>query len=151
MTERLVVLLSGPNLTLLGEREPQIYGHETLADHVATATEAAERLGFALEHHQADDEASLVRAAHAARGRAAAIVVNAGALSHYGWSLRDALAAFEGPILELHLSNPYAREPWRHQSVLGGVADGQVAGLGGIGYRLAVEGAVALVTRSAGE
>ena len=143
-----ILLLSGPNLTLLGERQPLIYGSETLADHVARARLAAGQHEMSLEHKQSDEEAALVAAVHAARGRVAAIVVNAGALSHYGWSLRDALACFEGPIVELHLSNPDARESWRHTSVLSPVVDGAVAGFGGLGYELAIEAAARLVVAS---
>jgi 3-dehydroquinate dehydratase-2 len=141
----LVLLLSGPNLNLLGEREPQFYGHETLDDHVARARQTAERRGLSLEHQQSNAEADLVNAVHAARGRAAAIIVNAGALSHYGWSLHDALAAFEGPIIELHLSNPDAREPWRRTSVVTPVATGTISGLRGHGYELAVEAVARLL------
>ena len=141
----LVLLLSGPNLTLLGEREPTVYGPATLADHVATASAAAAAAGLALEHVQGDAEADLVRAVHAARGRVAAIVVNPGALTHYGWSLSDALAAFDGPVVELHLSNPDAREPWRRTSVVSPVAAGTIAGFGGHGYRLAVAAVAALL------
>lgn len=139
MSPSLVLLLSGPNLDLLGERQPEIYGTATLADHVATATAEAERHGLALEHLQSNHEGELVEAIHGARGRAAAIVINAGALTHYGWSLHDALAAFEGPIVELHLSHPGGREPWRHTSVIAPVASGTVAGFGGDGYRLALD------------
>ena len=106
MTEPVVLLLSGPNLGLLGEREPSVYGTATLADHVRRAEGAARRQGFLLEHVQSEHEGDLVAAVHGARGRVAAIVVNAGALSHYGWSLHDALAAFDGKIVELHLSHP---------------------------------------------
>jgi 3-dehydroquinate dehydratase-2 len=144
--EPLIVLISGPNLTLLGERQPLIYGSATLADHAALAATTAAGLGYDLEHCQSDSEAALVAAVHAARGRASALVVNAAALTHYGWSFRDALATFEGPIVELHLTNPYAREPWRHTSVLTGVCDGSISGFGAVGYRLAVEAAHALVT-----
>jgi 3-dehydroquinate dehydratase II len=134
----LVVLLSGPNLDLLGERQPEVYGPERLADHVAAATDEAGRVGLTLEHAQTNHEGDLIEMVHDARGRAAAIIVNAGALSHYSWSLHDALAAFDGVVIELHLSNPAAREPWRHTSVLAGVCDGSIAGFGGLGYRLAV-------------
>jgi 3-dehydroquinate dehydratase-2 len=136
---RLVLMLSGPNLNLLGEREPATYGHETLDDHVATATKAAAEAGFDVEHHQSNSEAALVDLVHRARGRAAAIVINPGALTHYGWSLHDALAAFEGPIVEVHLSNPEARELWRRTSVVAPVAAASICGLGGYGYRLAME------------
>lgn len=141
----LVLLLSGPNLDLLGQREPAIYGPETLDDHVAAAAETAERCGLALEHHQSNSEAVLVEHIHSARGRAAAIIINPGALGHYGWSLHDALAAFDGPVIELHLSNPDAREPWRRTSVVAPVATGCISGIGGVGYRLAVEAIVALL------
>ena len=120
----LVLLLSGPNLNLLGEREPAVYGTDTLADHVARAEAAAARHGLDLEHLQSNHEGELVEAVHAARGRADALVINAGALSHTSWSLHDAVAAFDGPVVELHLSNPAAREPFRHTSVLAPVAVG---------------------------
>lgn len=141
----IVLLLSGPNLNLLGEREPLIYGPETLADHVATATGAAKSHGLELEHLQSNSEGELVDAIHSARGRCAAIVINAAALTHYGWSIHDALAAFDGPIVELHLSNPIRRESWRHTSVVSPVATATVSGFGGIGYRLAIEGVAELL------
>lgn len=134
-----VLLLSGPNLNLLGIREPDIYGAATLDDHVATATAVASDLGLELEHLQSNYEGALVEAVHGAQGRVAAVIVNAAALTHYSWSLRDALAAFEGPVVELHLSNTAAREPWRHISVVTPVATGVISGFGGHGYRLAVE------------
>jgi 3-dehydroquinate dehydratase II len=143
----LVLLLNGPNLNLLGEREPAVYGTATLADHVATATTAAEAGGLALEHLQSNAEADLVEAVHGARGRCAAVIVNAGAFTHYSWALHDALAAFDGPVVELHLSNPASRESWRHTSVVAPVATGVVAGFGGHGYRLAVEAVAALLAR----
>jgi 3-dehydroquinate dehydratase-2 len=134
----LVVLLSGPNLNLLGEREPALYGTATLADHVARAEVEAARLGLKLEHHQSNHEGDLIDAVHAARGRADALVINAGALSHTSWSLHDAVAAFDGPTVELHLTNPAGREPFRHTSVLAPVAAGVIAGFGGLGYELAL-------------
>ncbi|MGH9225096.1 MAG: type II 3-dehydroquinate dehydratase [Acidimicrobiales bacterium] len=133
-----VLLLSGPNLNLLGERQPLIYGTASLDDHVATARRTADAHNLELEHVQSNHEGALVDAVHAARNRCAAIVVNAGALSHYGWSLHDALACFEGPVVELHLSNPEAREPWRRTSVVSPVATGTIQGFGGHGYELAV-------------
>jgi 3-dehydroquinate dehydratase II len=137
-----ILLLHGPNLNLLGEREPEVYGTATLDDHVATARTAAEAAGHTLEHLQSNHEGELVEAIHRARGRCAAIIVNPGALTHYAWSLHDALAAFDGPVIELHLSNPNAREAWRHTSVVAPVATGTIAGLGGDGYALAVEAVV---------
>ncbi len=144
----LVLLLSGPNLNLLGEREPAVYGTDTLAMHVARAAAACTRHGLEFEHLQTNHEGDLVEAVHAARGRAGALVINAGALSHTSWSLHDAVAAFEGPVVELHLSNPAAREPFRHTSVLAPVASGVIAGFGGLGYELAVDAVAALVKGS---
>ncbi len=141
----IVLLLSGPNLNLLGQREPDIYGTETLDDHVARARKAAEAHGLDLEHLQSNSEGALVDAVHGARGRVAAIVVNAGALTHYAWSLHDALAAFDGPVVELHVSNPDAREPWRRQSVISPVATGIISGFRGHGYDLAVEAVARLL------
>ena len=135
----LVLLLSGPNLNLLGTREPEIYGTATLEDHVATARAAADAAGLDLEHLQSNHEGELIDAVHGARGRCAAIVVNPGALTHYSWSLHDALAAVALPVVELHLSDPSQREEWRHLSVVAPVAAATVAGLGGDGYRVAIE------------
>ncbi len=140
-----ILLLSGPNLGLLGERQPEIYGAATLAEHVGRAEQAAARSGCDLKHLQSEHEADLIAAVHAGRGSVAAIVVNAGALSHSSWALHDALAAFDGVVVELHLSNPDAREPWRRRSVIAPVADGTVAGFGGLGYELAVEAAARLI------
>ena len=141
----LVVLLSGPNLNLLGEREPAMYGTQTLADHVARAEATAARHGLTLEHLQSNYEGALVEAVHGARGRVDALIINAGALSHTSWSLHDAVAAFDGPAVELHLSNPAAREPFRHTSVLAPVTAGLVAGFGGLGYELAVDAVAQLL------
>ena len=141
----LVLLLSGPNLNLLGEREPDVYGTDTLEDHVARAASSAGRHGLELEHLQSNREGELVEAVHQARGRADALVINAGALSHTSWSLHDAVAAFDGPVVELHLSNPAAREPFRHTSVLAPVAEGVIAGFGGLGYELAIDAVAALL------
>ena len=147
----LVVLLSGPNLDLLGERQPEIYGRATLAEHVAAAGAVAQRHGLALEHTQSNHEGALVDAVHQVRGRAAAVVVNAGALTHYAWSLHDALASFDGVVVELHLSQPNAREPWRHVSVVAPVADGSISGFGGLGYELAVEAVARILAARGGE
>jgi len=143
----IVLLLSGANLNLLGEREPAVYGLERLDDHVRTAATAAEAHGLTVEHRQSNHEGELVDAIHAARGRCAAIIINPGAFTHYAWALHDALAAFEGPVVELHLSNPNAREPWRHTSVIAPVATGTIVGFGGDGYRLAVEAVAARLGR----
>jgi 3-dehydroquinate dehydratase II len=140
-----LLLLSGPNLNLLGSRDPQIYGTTTLEDHVAVARSTCERYGIELEHRQSNRESDLVDAVHAARDGCDAIVVNAGALTHYSWALHDALSAFSGVKVELHISNTHARDAWRHHSVIAPVVHGSVQGFGGHGYRLACEGAAALL------
>jgi 3-dehydroquinate dehydratase-2 len=141
----IVLLLSGPNLNLLGSREPHIYGTATLDDHVAAAREAAEGHGLEIEHLQSNGEAELSEAIHGARGRCAAIIINPGAFSHYAWAIADALGTFEGPVVEVHLSNPNAREPWRHTSVVSPVSTGTIMGFGGHGYVLAVEAVARLL------
>lgn len=133
-----VLLLSGVNLNLLGSREPEIYGTATLADHVQTAEQEAQKHGIELTHFQSNSESELVEAIHSARTNCDGIIFNPGAFTHYAWSLHDALAAFAGPIIELHISNPAAREEWRKVSVVAPVATGTIAGFGGDGYRLAV-------------
>ena len=147
MSAKLVLLLSGPNLNLLGEREPEVYGSATLDDHVEVARAAAVAHGLVVEHLQSNHEGELVDAVHGARGRCAAIVINPGAFTHYAWAIHDALAAFDGPVVEVHLSNPAAREPWRHTSVVAPVAAGTIAGFGSDGYRLAVDAVASLLDR----
>jgi 3-dehydroquinate dehydratase-2 len=134
-----IVLLHGPNLNLLGQREPHIYGSATLDDYVAVARAAAEANGFTLDAFQTNHEGELVDAIHSARTQAAAIIINPGAFTHYAWSIHDALAAFSGPVIEVHISNPNAREEWRHTSVVSPVATGTIVGLGIHGYELAVQ------------
>ena len=143
-TQPIVLILSGPNLNLLGECEPEIYGTDTLADHLRRAQETASRLGLTTEAFSAQSAGELVTAVHSARSRCAAIIVNPGALTHFAWSLHDALATFTGPIVEVHLSNPSTRESWRHESVVAPVADGTIAGFGGNSYVLAIQ-AVAIL------
>lgn len=145
MTTPVILLLSGPNLNLLGQREPAIYGSASLDDHVERARARARTHGFDLEHVQSNHEGVVVDAIHAARDRVAAIVINPGAFTHYAWAIHDALAAFAGPVVELHLSNPVAREGWRHTSVVSPVASGTIAGFGGAGYDLAVDAAAGLL------
>ena len=139
----LITLLHGPNLNLLGQREPHIYGTATLDDYVTYTTGVAEEHGHEIEAFQSNHEGQLVDAIHAAREKAAAIIINPGAFTHYAWSIHDALAAFSGPIVEVHISNPNAREPWRHTSVIAPVSTGSIMGFGMIGYRLAVEAVAA--------
>jgi 3-dehydroquinate dehydratase-2 len=140
-----ILLLSGPNLNLLGEREPEHYGTTTLAELVALAGETAAKLGHDVEHVQSNHEGALIDAIHGARGRCAAVVINAGAFSHYAFAISDALATFEGGKIEVHLSNPYARERWRHRSVISPVVHGTITGLRADGYRLAIEAVAALL------
>ena len=147
MTEPILLILSGPNLNLLGERDPDVYGDTTLADHIEMAAQTALEHEMTVEHLQSNHEGELVDAIHQARGRCEAILINPGAFTHYAWAIHDALATFEGPIVEVHLSNPAAREPWRHTSVVAPVAAGSIAGLGGDGYRLAVTAIARLLER----
>ena len=134
-----IALLHGPNLNLLGQREPHIYGTATLDDYEAAVATAAAEHGHVVEVFQSNHEGALVDAIHAARSGAAAIIINPGAFTHYSWAIHDALSAFAGPIIEVHISNPNAREPWRHTSVVAPVATGSIIGLGLHGYQLAVE------------
>ncbi len=137
-----ILLLSGPNLNLLGDREPEIYGTDTLEDCVADATAVATAAGYRLEHLQSNHEGVLIEAIHAARGRCVAIVMNPGAFTHSSFAIADALAAFDGVKVELHLSNPSAREEWRKTSVVAPVVTGTISGFGRAGYRLAIEATV---------
>lgn len=134
-----VLLIHGPNLNLLGQREPEIYGTSTLDDYVAATRERATAHGLTLDTVQSNHEGVLVDAVHDARSRFDAIVINAGALTHYSWALHDALATFDGPVIEVHISQPNAREPWRHTSVVAPVASGSIAGFGMLGYSLAID------------
>jgi 3-dehydroquinate dehydratase-2 len=145
MSRPTVLLLHGPNLNLLGSREPDVYGTATLDDHVATATAAADAHGLDVVALQSNHEGVLIDAIHEARTGHAGIIVNPGAFTHSSWAIHDALAAFDGPVIELHLSNPDAREPWRRTSVVSPVAHGSIAGFGGHGYRLAVDAMAALL------
>jgi len=143
---REILLLSGPNLDELGTRSPEIYGTATLDEHVQRFRAAATAHDFTVEHLQSNFEGDLIEAVHAARGRFAAIVINAGALTHTSWALADALAVFDGPTVEVHLSNPAAREPFRHVSTLAGVVSGSIAGFGATSYDLALSAVVRLTS-----
>jgi 3-dehydroquinate dehydratase-2 len=143
-----ILLLSGPNLNLLGAREPEIYGTETLENHVETAKNAAARHGLSLHHEQSNHEGELIEFIHQATGKSAAIVINAGALTHTSWAIHDALKSFSGPVIEVHLSNPGAREEFRHLSVIAPVADGTISGFGNLGYELSIDAAASLLGRS---
>jgi 3-dehydroquinate dehydratase-2 len=133
-----ILLLHGPNLNLLGEREPEIYGRATLSDYVAHTRSQAADLGLEIEDHQSNHEGELIEQIHAARGRMDGIIINPGAFTHSSWAIHDALSAFDGYILEVHISHPDAREPWRRTSVVAPVATGSISGLGIHGYEMAV-------------
>ncbi len=141
----IVLILSGPNLNLLGQRQPEIYGTATLDDHMNRAKQTATKMGFEVETLLAQSAGELVTAIHNARSRCAAIIINPGALTHFAWSLSDALATFAGPIIEVHLSNPATRESWRHESVIAPVASGSIAGFGAHGYTLAINAVATLL------
>ena len=139
MGSRSLLLLHGPNLNFLGSGEPHIYGTTSLQDHVNSVRVRAESGGWTASDFQSNSESHLVEAVHAARGVHDAIIINPGAFTHYSWALHDALSAFDGPIVEVHISQPLRRESWRHTSVISPLALGTVAGFGGHGYVLAVD------------
>ena len=138
-----LLLLNGPNLNLLGTRQPEIYGAETLADVEARATEHSAARGYALTCAQSNSEGALVDHIHAARGTHAGIVFNAGAYTHTSIALRDAIAGVELPVVEVHISNVHARESFRHHSMLAPVALGVIAGFGTNGYILGLDALIA--------
>lgn len=136
-----ILVLHGPNLNLLGLREPSVYGTTSLQEINRTLEEAAKRAGLEIEILQSNHEGDLIDAIHQALGRVDFILINPGALSHYSFALRDALKAVNLPAIEIHLSNIYAREKFRHHSVIAPVVLGQISGLGPAGYLLALEAA----------
>jgi 3-dehydroquinate dehydratase-2 len=138
-----ILLLNGPNLNLLGTREPQLYGSTTLADVEAMCAEHARGLGAEVACFQSNHEGALIDRIHAARADGTRfIVINPGAFTHTSVALRDALSGVAIPFIEVHVSNVHKREPFRHHSYLSDVADGVIVGLGVEGYRLAVTAAV---------
>jgi 3-dehydroquinate dehydratase II len=134
-----VLVLNGPNLGRLGSREPEIYGAATFADLTEECVAAGRKLGLDVEVRQTDDESELVHWVHEAADGRIPVVLNPAAFTHYSYALRDALAMRTAPLVEVHISNPAARETFRHNSVVAGVADGTVAGFGLTSYRLALE------------
>ena len=138
-----ILLLNGPNLNMLGKREPHIYGAQTLAQIVDELTAHAETLGVTLTHLQSNAEYQLVDAIQQSLGQQDFIVINPGALTHTSIAIRDALLAVAVPFIEVHLSNIHAREAFRQHSFLSDVAKGVICGLGANGYRYALEAAVA--------
>ena len=139
-----ILVIHGPNLNLLGTREPELYGSATLANHIATVVQTAQSFDLSVEDFQSNSEGAVVEAIHAAKGVHQSIIINAGAFTHYSWAIHDALRSFEGRIIEVHLSNPGAREDFRHISVLSPVVNGTISGFGAISYVLAVKAIVEL-------
>jgi 3-dehydroquinate dehydratase-2 len=135
---RLIYVLNGPNLNLLGKRQPQIYGHETLADVEADCRKAAAECKLELRFHQSNREYEIIDWVHEARETAGGIVINPAAFSHTSVAILDALNTCDFPVLEVHISNIHKREPFRHHSFVSSRADGVIAGFGTQGYRLAI-------------
>ncbi len=133
-----VLILNGPNLNLLGTRQPEVYGHETLADVEATCTALASTLGLTVDCRQSNHEGALVDLIQAARTTAQGIIINPGAYSHTSIAILDALNAFDGPVLEVHISNIHKREAFRHHSHVSARAEGVIAGFGTEGYAFAL-------------
>jgi len=144
-----VMVLNGPNLGRLGLREPDVYGTATLDDLAETCRETGRKLGLAVEVRQTDDEAEMIGWVHEAIDARTPVVLNPAAFTHYSYALRDALAMRTAPLIEVHLSNPAAREEFRHTSVVAGVANGTVAGFGLLSYQLALQ-AIAELCAAAG-
>ena len=134
-----ILILNGPNLNLLGTRQPEVYGSTTLADIEAQCRAHAKARGVALEFIQSNHEGALVDAIHGARGTQAGIILNAGAYTHTSIALMDAISSVELPVIELHLSNIHAREEFRHRSYIARVAVGVICGFGAAGYPLAID------------
>ncbi len=142
----IVVVLNGPNLNLLGKREPEIYGYETLADIEADCRRVGDELGFSTEFHQSNREYEIIDWIYGARERVAGIVINPAAFTHTSVAILDALNAFEGPIIEVHISNVHKREPFRRHSYVSGVAAGVIAGCGTQGYVFALHRIAKLIS-----
>ena len=145
-----VLVLNGPNLGRLGSREPDVYGSTTFADLAALCRDAGRRLDLSVDVRQTDDEAELIRWVHEAADERLPIVLNPAAFTHYSYALRDAAALVTKaglPLIEVHISNPHAREEFRHTSVISGVATGVIAGFGFDSYVLALEAVGRLTAR----
>ncbi len=145
----LIYILNGPNLNLLGKRQPQIYGHETLADVEADCRNVAAESGHNVNMLQSNHEGQIVDWVHEARDKAAGIVINAGAFTHTSIAILDALNAYDGPVMEVHISNVHKRESFRHHSYISQRADGIIVGCGVHGYSLAVRRVAAILASKA--
>lgn len=142
MAKKLIFVLNGPNLNLLGTREPEIYGRDTLDDIAASLEVRAKALGLAIDMRQSNHEGHLIDWLHEAQGTGAhAVLLNAGALTHTSIGLYDAIKSIKVPVIEVHLSNPHTREAFRHKSYVGMAAKGTVAGFGARSYLMALEAA----------
>lgn len=146
-TDPKVIVINGPNLNLLGEREAHIYPQITLAELERLIKEKGQELGLAVTTWQSNSEGELVNAVHKARQSCDCLIINAGAYTHYSLAIRDALAVLNIPVIEVHLSNIYAREPFRQISVIAPVVTGQIAGFGVASYFLALEAAKLLINK----
>jgi 3-dehydroquinate dehydratase II len=142
---RTVLVLNGPNLSRLGSREPDVYGTATLDQLAKACAATAIELGLAVDFRQTNDEAEIISWVHEAADKRLPIVLNPAAFTHYSYALRDALAARTAPLVEVHLTNPAAREAFRHTSVVAGVADGTIAGFGFMSYELALRAVASMV------
>ena len=140
-----VLVLNGPNLNRLGTREPDVYGTLTLADIQAECDVLARELGLSLDFRQSNDEAQCIDWLHDAADDAAGVIINPAAFTHYSYAIRDAIALIPVPVIEVHLSNPAAREEFRHTSVVAGVATGTIAGFGPESYLLAIRAMAGLL------
>jgi len=134
-----IFVINGPNLNLLGTRQPEVYGYETLSDIEAKIKKHAEQYDFQVDFRQSNHEGEIVEFIHDARGKAAGIVINPAAYTHTSVAILDALNAFEGTVVEVHLSNVHKREAFRHHSFVSARADGVIAGLGSFGYLSAID------------
>lgn len=140
-----VFVLNGPNLNLLGTREPEIYGSDTLDDIAGRLEDQAQGLGLSIDMRQSNHEGHLIDWLHEANGRGAkAVILNPGGFTHTSVALHDAIKSIAVPVIEVHLSNPHAREPFRHKSFVGQAAKGTIAGFGALSYALALDAAARL-------
>lgn len=144
-----ILVINGPNLNLLGEREPGIYGGETLSDINSGLAAVAEKLGVSIEFYQSNCEGETIDKLHSERGEADGIILNAGAYTHYSYAIRDAVSAIKLPVVEVHLSNIHAREEFRHTSVIAPVCIGQISGFGSYSYTLGLMALIKTVKEKA--